>query len=447
MKNLIRSISGIRGIVGSSFTNQIVKQHLNAFLSMQENGPILLAYDGRAHGKAFLKYAATIIKESGRIVVNCGLIPTPTCQFLVKHFGYAGAVIITASHNPSEWNGLKFIDSDACFTSPEKTLELLKNSDLGISPDINLSGEIKDERKLWETHVDHTLNLSVLNIKRIKEKKIKIIVDAVNCTGSFIIPFLLNKLGCEVICINCDGNGKFSRGAEPLPHNLDALKNAVIKNHGDLGIATDPDGDRLAVVDNNGQPLGEEFTLPFCADGFYRESKSKSPMVVNLSSSMLNDWICKKNSIDVYRSKVGEINVVEKMKKLKSEIGGEGNGGVIFSESHYGRDAIVGTALFLNRLSIETLPLSEVRNQFPHFYMIKDKVSIENLNLIDVINRINDYYTSIEINDLDGIKLIWEDKWIHIRSSNTEPILRIYGESKDEYILKNEIKNIKKIIS
>lgn len=446
MNHLIRSISGIRGIVGKTFTYDLIKSHINAFLTMQDDGAILVAYDGRSHGKDFLKYALDIIISAGRIAVNCGLIPTPTAQFLIKQHGYSGGILITASHNPPEWNGLKFIDSNACFTSPQKTLQLFEYADIGKTPGNSTAGSIQHENELWNDHVKHTLGLPMLNIDRIKRRKFRIVVDAVNCTGSIILPYLLDKMGCEVIQLNCNGTGEFTRGAEPLPENLMDLCNSTKEYNADLGLATDPDGDRLAVVDDTGHPPGEEFTLPFCMDGYFIESSTTSPAVVNLSSSMLNDWVCSKHKVKLVRSSVGEINVVEKMKECGSKIGGEGNGGVILAESHFGRDSIVAAALFLNRLSMEVNPLSECSTNFPNYIMTKDKISIDGLNLEEIFKRIKEEYRSVELNELDGIKLIWPEKWIHIRPSNTEPILRIYAESEDENQLKREINNIKNSI-
>lgn len=446
MDPLIRSISGLRGIVGTTFNNEIVESHINAFLSLQKTGTILVARDGRPHGKDYLEICYKTITNAGFNVVDCGIIPTPTAQFIVQENQFSGGILLTASHNPTEWNGLKFLDNDGCFVNPEKTQTLLNNADEQIIPNSNLIGDKSIELDLWKNHVNHTLNLSCINKDKIKSRKFKIVVDAVNSAGSNIIPYLLNELNCEVIKLNCAGDGNFARGPEPLPENLSALSQKVLDENADFGLATDPDADRLAIVDKKGKPLGEEFTLAIAIDGFLKNTQANNPVVVNLSTSMLSEFACKKHGVDLIRAKVGEINVVEEMKVQNSQIGGEGNGGVILNESHLGRDSIVATALVLDHFANMTDSVSEIRNQFPDYKLIKDKVEIAGLNPDLILNQLKVEFKDAEIDERDGLKLTWPNKWIHVRKSNTEPIMRIYAESEDKSEIEDSIEKIKEII-
>lgn len=446
MDPLIRSISGLRGIVGTTFNNQIVESHINAFLSLQETGTILIGRDGRPHGKNYLEICYKTIINAGFNVVDCGIIPTPTAQFIVQKNQYSGGILLTASHNPTEWNGLKFLDNDGCFVNPEKTKILLNNADKNIIPNSDSTGEEFIDLDLWKNHVNHTLNLSCINKEKIKSRNFKIVVDAVNSAGSKIIPYLLNELNCEVIKINCEGDGNFVRGPEPLPENLSTLSQRVLDEKADFGLATDPDADRLAIVDEKGNPLGEEFTLAIAIDGFLKNFQTNKPVVVNLSTSMLSEFACKKYGVDLIRAKVGEINVVEEMKLQDSQIGGEGNGGVILNESHLGRDSVVATALVLNHFADMKDSVSEIRNQFPDYKSIKDKVEISGLNPDVILNQLKVEFECPEIDEKDGLKLTWTNKWIHVRKSNTEPIMRIYAESENKYEIEDSIEKIKKII-
>ena len=430
---LIKSISGIRGIVNAGFDNNIIVQFATAFSNIQESGPILIARDGRNHGAAFSEQLSKTLISSNRTPVDCGIIPTPTAQYIIDKNKYAGGIIITASHNPAEWNGLKFIDFDGCFLSPEKNQLLLNEASKNRidNPNINEGSKIDCHSESIQKHLDNILNLSVINRKRIQKKHFKVVVDAVNSSASIILPLLLEKLNCKIICINCDANGNFTRGAEPLPKNLSEISKVVIETKSDLGIATDPDGDRLAIIDEKGTPIGEESTLVICCDSMLLDGKIQNPIITNLSTSMALEKLANHYNVDVIRSKVGEINVVNEMKKNNATIGGEGNGGVILPESHYGRDSLVATALLLNRLSMENITVSELYNKIPHYEIIKDFVTTNKLLDANFINNLKEKFNPIEVNQTDGIKLIWPNKWIHIRKSNTEPIVRFYSESEN----------------
>ena len=446
MDPLIRSISGLRGIAGTSFNEEVIFSHIIAFLSIQKKGVILVARDGRSHGKNFLNYSCKVIINAGFDVINCGIIPTPTAQFLVQKYNYSGGLILTASHNPSEWNGLKFLDRDGSFLAPNKTQLLLEKANQKIDLPTNNSGKIHHKREFWKEHVDNSLGISCIDLDKIKSKKYKVVIDAVNSAGSIIIPYLLEKMGCNVIKLNCDGNGRFSRNGEPLPQNLTKLSELVVSEKADFGLATDPDADRLALVDEKGKPFGEEYTLAIAIDEYLDSTKSKNPVVVNLSTSLLSEYACKKHKVKLIRSKVGETNVVEKMKKYHSEIGGEGNGGVILKESHLGRDSVNAILLIVNLFAKCGIPISDIRKKFPKYNLIKDKISVEKVDSKKVIDIIKQKINFEEIDDQDGCKLIWKDKWIHIRKSNTEPIIRIYAESIENEDLLSEITEIKNII-
>ena len=443
---LIRGISGIRGIVGESLTNIILIKHIQAFSQIQGNGEILIARDSRSHGSSFINIGSNALTECGRNHVNYGIIPTPTAQFLVEKNDMAGAIAITASHNPTEWNGLKFIDSDGCFLNEYKNNKLFNIADKLSISNQNL-GTSKIIKNGFESHIKHTANLSIINSKKIIKQNFTVVIDAVNGAGSIALPSMLEALGCKVHRLFCNPDGKFPRGPEPLSHHLNELSKAVIFHKADVGFATDPDADRLAVVDENGNPLSEEYTLVICADGFFNTTKSNKPIVTNLSSTLSLDKIAQKYNSTVLRSSVGEINVVNKMKEIDAELGGEGNGGVILSESHYGRDSLVGATMFLNRMAQGNQTVSQIFNSMPKFIIVKDKIKLSNIDPQSIFNKIELKYPDANIDKSDGLKLSWENSWMHIRKSNTEPIIRIYAEGENKMIASNLVETIKQLVS
>ena len=442
---LIRGISGIRGIVGKTLTKKILSNHVQAFSEIQEDGDILLARDSRIHGDDFINEACHALQKCGRNIYNFNIIPTPTAQFLVTKQKFAGGIVVTASHNPKEWNGLKFIDSDGCFINYKKNMHLFKIAD-SISLEEKELGEIITINKGYETHVEHTLNLSVINPKSIVKRNFHVVVDAVNGAASEALPAMLKALGCTVHPLHCNPDGQFPRGAEPLPQNLTILANTVIANNADVGFATDPDGDRLAIIDENGNPLGEEYTLTLCIDGFLKSTKSTKPIVTNLSSSLAIDRIAEKHGSSVIRTAVGEINVVNKMKDCNALLGGEGNGGVILSESHYGRDSLVGASLILNRMAQDKNPISKIYQSMPQYVMLKDKIKLTNINVTNAMEKIKLQFSNAQHNTMDGLKIIWENSWMHCRKSNTEPIMRIYAEAPTRLEVKMLIDKVKSIL-
>ena len=439
---LIKSISGIRGIVNQTLNKTTVNTYSNIFTSLQPIGDILLARDSRPHGKDLYSSIAETLTSMGRNVIDCGIIPTPTAQFIIKDKKLSGGIVVTASHNPIEWNGLKFLDSDGCFLNANKMKEILYGTPKETT---NNKGKVIESKNSYQDHIDNILNLNCIDIDKIKSKKFKVVLDTVNGAAYKALPELLNALNCDLVKIHCNNDGTFPRGTEPIPSHLEDLSKTVIEYKADIGFATDPDADRLAIVDNLGEPIGEESTLVLALESYLKYYKDSQKVVTNLSTSMAVDVIANQYNSTVERSSVGEINVVEKMKELGSTIGGEGNGGVILEESHLGRDSLVASALILNHLAQSNIPFDEILESIPRFTMIKDKITLQH----DVdFNYIKSLFKNDDVSFIegDGLKVVWEDKWVHIRKSNTEPIIRIISEAVNYENAKNLITNLKKNI-
>jgi len=367
---------------------------------------------------------------------------------MVERSEAVGGIVVTASHNPEEWNGLKFIDSNGCFIDSEKNSILLSNVDNNNLPlKSSTLGTVHNQHAKIDKFINDLFALNFINVDRIKEKKFKIVVDAINGANYYLLPHILEQLNCDVIKLFCDNSGNFERNPEPLSENLKTLSEKVLEYNADIGLACDPDGDRLAIVDEKGKAIGEENTLVLCADDYFIETKSTQPIVTNLSSTMNLDFIAKKNNIKIFRSPVGEANVVELMQEKGALIGGEGNGGVILKDLHLGRDSLVATIMLLNKLSKTTKSLSTIVNDFPQSYIIKDKISTPNVNLELLYESLIQTYPNIKHDIQDGVKLIWNDKWIHVRSSNTEPVIRIIAEANNLEIANSLIKNTKNKIT
>ena len=446
---LIRSISGIRGVINKNLSPSIAAEYAKAFSSIQANQePFIISRDTRNQGYEIAEAIKEVITSSGRDVYDIDISPTPVIQHLVNKLNAGGGIMITASHNPEEWNGLKFIDSDGCFIGKEKNLTLFSNVDNELFyQDNKKKGRVYNKEKEVSIFINDLLNLEFLNIERIKNRKFKVVVDAINGANHQLLPTILKKLNCEVIELYCNDSGKFKRNPEPLPENLKELGLQVLSHSADIGLACDPDGDRLSIVSDKGIAIGEERTLVLCADDYYNETNSKSPLVTNLSSTMCLDYIAKKHEVDIFRSSVGEANVVKMMKEKKSTIGGEGNGGVIIEDLHLGRDSLAATVMVLNKLSKSSESISSISDSFPNYHMIKNKISIPDINLEDLYKSLINEYSDAKHDIRDGLKLIWENKWIHIRSSNTEPIIRIIGESTELKLIESLIHNISKNIN
>ena len=436
---LIRSASGLRGIAEAHFTPELIDKYISAFISTQNIKSCVIGRDGRPSGKQIAQWVIDSLHKKGINVDNCGLATTPTMQIMTENENYDGGIVITASHNPSEYNGLKFLQTDGTFLSPDQCEELFKAVDqnVSINPPDSL-GVVSDYSTANEEHIEKVLAAKCIDADNIRKKKFKVVIDAVNGAGSFILPMLCEQLGCEVVTMNCNGDGNFTREAEPLAENLNELEQKVLSDRADIGFATDPDGDRLSIVSNKGKAIGEEYTLVLAVKNFINSQESM--VVTNLSTSMMLDNITDKT----IRTKIGEAHVVKKMNELNIAIGGEGNGGVILKEVHLGRDSLVAISMILNLLSLSGKSISDEITNIPKYLMIKDKIHIDSKIDFDSLETIFDCN---EINKLDGIKFSWPNKWIHIRQSNTEPIIRIFAEAStqdevDELIntLKNYLK-------
>ena len=421
---LIRSASGLRGIAEDHFTPELIDNYISAFISTQNIKSCVIGRDGRPSGKQISQCVIDSFHKNGINVENCGLATTPTMQVMTEKEHYDGGIVITASHNPSEYNGLKFLQSDGTFLSPEQCEELFKAVDQNVSivqPDS--LGVVSDYSTANEEHIEKVLAAMCIDTDNIRKNKFKVVIDCVNGAGSFILPMLCEKLGCEVITINCNGNGDFTRIPEPLAENLNELEKKVINVGADVGFATDPDGDRLSIISNKGNAIGEEYTLVLAVKNYL--NYQKSIVATNLSTSMMLESIAN----ETIRTKIGEAHVVQKMNELNIPIGGEGNGGVILKEVHLGRDSLVAISMILSLLSSSGKSISDEISNIPQYLMIKDKIPIDDKIDFDSLETIFDCN---EINKIDGIKFIWPNKWIHIRKSNTEPIIRIFAEAKNQ---------------
>ncbi len=454
---LIKSISGIRGTIGGVHGDNLTPIDAVNFgcaygqwlINKNPNSKhkVIIGRDARISGEMIQNLVQFSLISMGIDIVDLGLSTTPTVELMVKKHNADGGIIITASHNPTKWNALKLLNENGEFLNSHEgklIVDFSENKNFTFSQVEDL-GTLTKENQSMNQHIDSVLNLNLVNAEKIKAKKLKIVVDAVNSTGGIIVPDFLNKLDIEVIKLYCDPNGNFPHNPEPLKNNLKDLSNKVIETGADMGIAVDPDVDRLVFMCENGELFGEENTLVACSD--YVLSKTPGNTVSNLSSSRaLNDITLKYNQTHFY-SAVGEVNVVEKMKEVNAIIGGEGNGGVIYPESHYGRDAIVGIGLFLSLYCERDLSASNLLNTFPKYYMVKEKINLSSsINVDKILNQIAEKYKNEKIDLVDGVRIDFIDSWVQLRKSNTEPIIRIYSEAKSEEKSNNLISEIKTLI-
>jgi len=441
---LIRSISGVRGLVATHLTPTVSENYTQAFHALIPPGAVIVGRDSRPSGDDLIEAVVNTLVRLGRDVIICGIVPTPTVQFLVDHSDAGGGIVITASHNPIQWNGLKFIRSDGTFFHPEECKRLFKLVDQGVSLDkpVERGMVLPDENAVLK-QILHIMSLKCLDSATIRERAFKVVVDAVNGAGSKALPSLLEKLGCSVVQINCAANGVFTRGAEPLPENLEELCATVVKEQAQVGFAVDPDADRLAVVSEQGIPLGEEYTLVLAAEGYLRTVTKPGILVTNLSSSLALEVMAARYGWGVERSPVGEIHVVEKMLAVGAQLGGEGNGGVILKQVHLGRDSLVGAALVLHRMAQTEEPLSRIYANLPQFKIVKDKVRVEEVDLEELSQELQNVFYGADLITEDGIKFSWSDRWIHLRKSNTEPILRIYAEAPEKEEAEELVEKVK----
>ena len=457
---LIKSISGIRGTIGGdigdSFTPIDIVKFTSAyakFISLQDNESkkIVIGRDARLSGFFVSNIVSGTLIGCGFDVVDIGLSTTPTVEVAVEKENAAGGIILTASHNPKQWNALKLLNNKGEFISSEdgqQILSIAENDDYLFS-EIDQIGNYTYNDTHNQKHIDDVLNLDLVNVDLIKSKKFRVVLDAVNSTGGILIPQLLEKLGVECVELYCDPNGHFPHNPEPLPENLTEISKKVIDEKANLGIVVDPDVDRLALICEDGSMFGEEYTLVSVAD--FVLSKTPGNTVSNLSSTRALSDITSKYDCKYYASAVGEVNVVEKMKECNAIIGGEGNGGIIYPSLHYGRDALVGIALFLTNLAEKNISCLQLRKSYPNYFISKNKIDLDqNTNIDNIFNVLKKKYSKYDLNLIDGLKIDFDFGWVHLRRSNTEPIIRIYSEStskeKSDRIAQEFINQIKEMI-
>ena len=428
MSKLMVSVSGIRGIYGDSLTAEIALKYAAHFGVFSKRGKIIVGRDSRTTGIAMFNAVTAGLMSVGCDVVDIGIVSTPTVLLAVEESDAMGGISITASHNSAEWNAMKFVGENGMFLFPENASTLVSsfNNDVNYIGWDNIGKLTKDDNATLR-HINKIMDISYLDIEKIKAKKFKVVIDSVNGAGGLISPKLLKNFGCEVIELNSEPTGIFAHTPEPLNKNLTQLEAAVKKHHADIGFATDPDVDRLAIVDENGNCIGEEFTL-LLSEKFIL-SKIKGDIVTNLSSSMASEDIAAEFGIKVHRTRVGEINVGKLMMEIRSSVGGEGNGGVICPEVHYTRDAPAGIAVILGYLAESGKTVSQLANQIPKYYFVKKKIKVKLAELDNIMAKVPEIFANNKLDTTDGIKILGDKFWIHVRKSGTEPIIRVYVES------------------
>ena len=448
---LIKSISGIRGTIGGAPGNALTPLDIVKFTyayceKMKQRRPkndgerykVVVGKDARLSGDMVEQLVCGTIVSCGVDVVKAGFASTPTTEMAVVFEEADGGIILTASHNPKQWNALKLLNEKGEFLNAEEgaaILECAEKEDFTFA-DVDSLGDI-EEKDFTDEHLDAVLALPAVDADAVRNAHFKVALDAVNSVGGIIMPRLLERLGVECVCVNCEPTGEFAHNPEPLPSNLTELCEAVVANGADLGISVDPDVDRLALICEDGKPFGEEYTLVSVADYLLNRARQEDPAAVlatssNLSSSRALRDVTEKYAGTYHAAAVGEVNVTTKMKECGALIGGEGNGGVIYPALHYGRDAMVGVALFLTNLAYKKMKVSELLATYPEYVIAKNKIELSDSALIDrILDAVKKEYASEDINTIDGVKISFEDRkeWIHLRRSNTEPIIRIYAEA------------------
>ncbi len=422
------SISGVRGIVGESLTPQLAARFASAFGTYLGQGQVLVGQDSRPSGLMLKKAVIAGLLATGCQPVEVGILPLPTILFLTRKMQARGAVVITASHNPSNWNGLKFISQDGLYlrsSEVEEFLDIFHQGEFTYVPAERIKPALS-EKEAGYLHLRRIF--SQIKVNEIKKRKFRLVADCANGAGATLLPRFLQELGAEVRFINTEFSGKFAHQSEPTPENLKELGHEVRALQADLGLAQDADADRLALVDEQGQPLGEDATLTLSVDHVL--SRKKGPIVVNLSSSMVIEDIARKYGVRVYRTKIGESNVVEKMLETRAVVGGEGNGGVIWPAVHPCRDSFTAAGLILEKLSSFPGSISQLMATYPRYYLLKDKFDCPAELAFKVVTELRRRYQRENTSTLDGLKIIWEEAWVHLRPSNTEPIMRIIAEAR-----------------
>ncbi len=441
-KKYIFSVSGVRGILGKTLSIDDIFNISKAFAifaKRYEGDKIMVAIDGRITGEMIKHIVISSLLSEGYDVIDAGKIPTPTLLLNVRKLKLKGGIIITASHNPIEWNGLKLVSNKGMFLTPDEIKEvknILDNKELKTDP-MQTSSQIMEDKYAIKRHIDEILSSEWIDVEKIREKSFNVVIDTVNASPGNALPVLLKELNCSVKHINQEVTGRFARGPEPIKENLKMISQSVKENNADIGMATDPDGDRLSLINEKGISIGEEFTLPIAAIGIIDKING---FVINYSTSSMTEFLANKYNLPIFRSKVGEINVVNRMMANGINFGGEGNGGVIAAEINPTRDSLVAAAFVLNTMAKKNKTLSEIADEFPKYKMIKRKYPLKDEIPVEKIETLLDY-TKKETED--GYRYTLKDGWVHIRKSNTEPIIRVIAESENnpEEIL-NKIEEI-----
>ena len=428
--SLMVSISGIRGIFGPDLNPQNLTLYASAFGTWLKGGTVVIGRDSRITGELCERIVTAALQATGCNVIQLGIVPTPTVAMGVLQHRASGGIVISASHNPAEWNALKLLNEKSEFLDQkqgDQVIRIARNHRV-IFKGYRDIGQAWCNETVLESHIDAILDLPYIDANIIKDAGFKVAVDAVNGAGSHALPRLLDRLGVHSVTkIHCTPDGIFPHNPEPLPEHLSEICDLVSESGSDIGFVTDPDADRLSIVDERGQLMGEEYTQALAFDFVLK--KRPGPVATNLSSSRVTDDIAKKYGQTCHRSAVGEINVVKEMQRVGAVIGGEGNGGVINPDLHFGRDALVGVAMVLQHMAEEQKSASQLRGELPDYVITKSKVKLEDLDADAVLKSVAGNYAGEQIDTTDGVKIDFDEGWVHLRKSNTEPIIRIYSEA------------------
>ena len=454
---LIASISGIRGTIGGDPGNNLTPIDIVNFTTAfgvwlrtkSGSNSVVIGRDARPSGPVLESLVSATLVSLGFEVINLGLSTTPTVEMAIPDYGAAGGIVLTASHNPKEWNALKLLSYKGEFVTRKDGLEILdilENRYFRFA-EIDDIGWVRHEPNYLKTHIEKILKIPLVDAFAVKKADYHIVVDGVNSSGGFAVPALLEAMGVTRITkLNCEPTGQFAHNPEPLKENLGEICEYIANNDADLGIVVDPDVDRLCFIDERGELFGEEYTLVAVAD--YVLDWNKGAVVSNLSSSRALRDLAESKGCPYKASAVGEVNVTDKMRRHDAVIGGEGNGGVIFPDLHYGRDALVGIALVLSHLAKEKVTMSELRSRYPDYYMSKQKIALEEgIDVEAILKQVKEQYKDEKINDVDGVKIDFAESWVHLRKSNTEPIIRIYSEAKSQEAADELAEKIKREIA
>ena len=440
---LIKSISGIRGTIGGNVGDNLTPIDAVKFASAygtwlkqqrtKDNYRVVVGRDARISGEMIQNLVMNTLVGLGIHVIDLGLSTTPTVEVAVPMEHADGGIILTASHNPKQWNALKLLNHKGEFLNGaegQKILDIAEGANITFA-EVDDLGEITKNDAYFDLHIEEILNLDLVDADAIRKANFKVVVDGVNSTGGLAIPMLLNELGVETVKLYCEPNGQFPHNPEPLKEHLGDICKLVVEEHADFGVVVDPDVDRLAFIDETGEMFGEEYTLVAVAD--YILGKQKGNTVSNMSSSRALRDVTEKHGGSYQASAVGEVNVVQLMKDTGAVIGGEGNGGIIYPELHYGRDSLVGVALFLTHLAEKKMKVSELRATYPSYFMSKNKIQLTpELDVDAILEAVEAHYKDEEVTTIDGVKIDFAENWVHLRKSNTEPIIRVYTEAKSQ---------------